>query len=85
VIVEGRVDVLQAGTYNSEGVSEYFGEIARLRDTASGNGACPHHGHGAGIDRETFLVAVGSHPRSRLHAERTAAERLSAPPRSIYP
>ncbi len=82
VIAEGRVDVTAGGSHvNEQGVGDYFGEIALLRDvprTATVTALTSLRL--IAVERDVFLEAVTGHPQSRLSAEAVAAERLENAP-----
>lgn len=78
VIDGGRVEVLVDGRhrrFRAEG--EFFGEVALLRDVPRIATVCADTDvHLLVLEREEFLTAIGSNPRSGGIAERAAAARL---------
>ena len=80
VIEDGDIDVLKHGlVQRTEGTGEYFGEIALMRDSPrTATVLAKTDVQLLAIDRVEFMAAIGSHPRSRHHAERSASERFSA-------
>jgi hypothetical protein len=80
VIADGTVEVRSDGELRRrQGVGEFFGEIALLRDvprtaTVTALGAVTT----LGMQREDFLAGIGAHARSAVAAETVVTDRLDA-------
>jgi MFS family permease len=79
VVVDGELDVVEAGRPAGRGSPDYFGEIALLRDvprTATVTARTPVRAYALG--RDDFLAAVTGYAAGREVGEAVVAERLAS-------